>query len=191
MTGMQREPSEDANGEGDLLVVRPETPADREAIASVVAAAFRSQREADLVDDIRASADYIPELSLVAVERVTGEIVGHVMVSHTDLDDGETRHQILHLAPLAVAPSHQRQGIGSSLVYEVLAAAKAHGAPFVVLQGDPRYYGRFGFEPSTRHGISLDLPDWAVPEAAQIIVLRDYDPALRGRVVYPPAFDEV
>jgi putative acetyltransferase len=176
-------------GEDDGRVVRRETPADRGAIAAVVAAAFGSRREADLVDDIRASPEYIAELSLVA--EAHGQIVGHVMVSYTALEDGDTRHRIFHLAPLAVEPSRQRRGIGASLVRSVVASAELLGAPFVVLQGDPRYYSRLGFESSTRHGISIDLPDWAPPEAAQIIRLRSYDASVRGRVVYPPAFDEV
>ncbi len=169
--------------------IRPEGARDHDAIAAVVAAAFGSAREADLVDAIRSSPEYIAELALVA--ETDGEVVGHVMVSYTALDDGRSFHQIFQLAPLAVDPARQGQGIGSSLVNDVIAAAKSFGAPFVVLEGDPRYYRRFGFEPAARHGISLDLPEWAAPEAAQVIVLRDYDPALRGRVVYPPAFDEV
>jgi putative acetyltransferase len=170
-------------------IIRSEESRDHDAIAAVVAAAFGSRREADLVDAIRSSPEYIPELTLVA--EAGNDVVGHVMVSYTALDDGDSLHQIFQLAPLAVDPARQRQGIGSSLVTDVIAAAKAFGAPFVVLQGDPRYYSRFGFEPAARHGITLDLPDWASPEAAQIIVLRDYDPVPRGRVVYPPAFDEV
>jgi putative acetyltransferase len=170
-------------------IIRPEEARDHGAIAAAVAAAFGSQREADLVDAIRSSPEYIPELALVA--EVGGEVVGHVMVSYTALDNGESLHQVFQLAPLAVDPGRQGRGIGSSLVKDVIAAARSFGAPFVVLQGDPRYYGRFGFEPAARHGISLDLPEWAPPEAAQVIVLRDYDPALRGRVVDPPAFDEV
>jgi putative acetyltransferase len=58
-----------------------------------------------------------------------------------------------------------------------------------VLEGSPVYYGRFGFEPSADYGIHLPLPDWAPPEAAQVLRLRNYDPSIRGHVVYPPAFD--
>jgi putative acetyltransferase len=170
-------------------IIRPERARDHDAIATVVADAFGSPREADLVDAIRSSPEYIPELTLVA--EVGGEVVGHVMVSYAALDNGESLHQIFQLAPLAVNRARQGQGIGSSLVNDVIAAARSFGAPFVVLQGDPRYYGRFGFEPAAQYGISLDLPEWAPPEAAQVVVLRDYDPELRGRVVYPPAFDEV
>ena|SRR5881275_2980666 len=59
----------------------------------------------------------------------------------------------------------------------------------VALEGDPRYYSRFGFEHSVRYGIHITLPSWAPPEAAQVLRLMHYDPAIRGTVVYPPAFD--
>jgi putative acetyltransferase len=168
------------------LVIREERTADYEAIHEVVAAAFRSQVEAVLVRDIRASPEYIPELALVAESN--GDIVGHVMVSHTALHDGELCHRIHHLSPLAVAPSHQRRGIGSALVRTVTSAAEQMGAPFVVLEGSPAYYPRLGFEPAAGFGITIDLPSWAPPDAAQILPLRDYDPSVRGHVVYPPAF---
>jgi putative acetyltransferase len=169
--------------------IRPERAGDGDAITIVVAAAFGSRAEADLVDAIRASPEYIPKLSLVAA--LAGEVVGHVMVSHTALHDGPVQHRIFHLSPLAIAPDHQRRGIGSALVRAVTAAAEALGAPFVVLEGSPAYYGRLGFEPADRYGITMPLPSWAPPEAAQILRLRGYDPSIRGQVVYPPAFDAV
>lgn len=171
------------------LTIRPEVDTERGAIAAVVATAFGSWAEVELVDAIRSSLEYIPEPSLVAV--VDGEVVGHVMVSFTELRIADGRYRIFHLSPLAVAPAHQRRGIGSALVRAVTAAAKEMGAPFVVLEGDPSYYGRLGFEPSAQRGIMIDLPAWAPPAAAQMIVLRDYDPAMRGKVVYPPAFGAV
>jgi putative acetyltransferase len=169
--------------------IRPETPADRDAIAAVVAAAFRSDAEAQLVERIRASDAFVVDLSLVAV--LGDRVVGHVMVSHVGLRDGEDEQRILSLSPLAVAPDAQARGIGSALVRAVAARAEELGAPLVVLEGDPAYYGRFGFEWSVPLGIHVDLPSWAPPEAAQVLRLRRYDPAIRGRVVYPPAFDDV
>jgi putative acetyltransferase len=170
------------------VTIRSERAEDHEAIRRVVAAAFRSDREADLVDAIRTSPEYVPDLALVA--EVDGIVVGHVMVSFTSLDDGSTRHRIYHLSPLAVAPDHQRAGIGSALVDAVVERARDQGAQFVVLEGDPRYYGRLGFVPSSRYDIFIDLPDWAPPEASQIRLLFD-TPTVSGRVVYPPAFDAV
>lgn len=174
----------------DQVTIRPEAPGDHAAIADVVSAAFGSDREAQLVAAIRASPAFVPELALVAV--LDGAVVGHVVVSYVGLADGDGRlRQIASLSPLAVAPEHQRQGIGSALVRAVVAEADRRGELLVVLEGDPGYYGRLGFEHSVPHGITITLPSWAPPEAAQILRLRRYDPALAGHVVYPPAFDRV
>jgi putative acetyltransferase len=170
------------------LALRPEEPADHPAIARVVEAAFGSPTEARLVEDIRASPEFVPELALVAV--LDGEVVGHTMVSGATLhtDDGR-RHPIVMLSPLAVAPEQQGQGIGSALVREVVDRADRRGEPFVVLEGSPDYYGRLGFEPASLHGMVLPLPSWARAEAAQVVRLTNDDPDLTGRVVYPAAFD--
>lgn len=170
------------------VLVRPERADDTQAIRGVVTAAFGSQREADLVEAIRASPEYIPSLALVA--EVDDNVVGHVMVSVTSLEDGSVRHPIHHLSPLAVAPEFQQRGIGSALVEAVIGRARDHGAAFVVLEGDPRYYGRLGFEPSAPYGIFITLPSWAPPEASQIRLLSG-PPSVSGRVVYPPAFAAV
>lgn len=169
--------------------IRPETPDDIAAISAVVEAAFETDAEARLVEAIRDSDRFAADLSLVAVEGDT--VVGHVMISYADLDDDGIRHRVGILAPVAVHPEAQGRGIGRSLVRESLARAEALGEPMVVLEGSPRYYGSLGFEPSTRYGITIDLPDWAPTEAAQVYRLAGYDPAIRGRLVLPPAFETV
>ena len=173
-------------------MIRAEHPDDFDAIAVVVEAAFKSPVEARLVELIRASEHYVPELSLVAEDN--GQIVGHTMLSYTALrsDDPAVEDRwILQLSPLAVAPDRQKEGIGEALVRTSCALADDRGEPFVVLEGSPTYYGRFGFEPSSAYGIELPIPDWAPKDASQIFRLRAYDPNLRGKVVYPPAFHEV
>jgi putative acetyltransferase len=168
--------------------IRPETPADHAAIAAVVGDAFGSPVEVRLVEAIRASAYYRPELALVAC--VDDRVVGHVMISGTPLWIGDEPRTIAMLSPLAVAPDQHGRGIGSALVRDVVQRADDAGEPLVVLEGSPVFYGRLGFEHSVPHGIELPIEDWAPPEAAQVQRLRAYDPALRGRVVYPPAFSE-
>jgi len=171
-------------------VIRPESADDHAAIRRVVAAAFGSHVEADLVEHIRASPEYVPQLALVA--EIDGEIVGHVMISGALIRNGVGSRAVAMLSPLAVAPTHQRHGIGGQLVRAAVALADGRGEPLVVLQGSAKYYSRFGFEHSTPHGIEMHLPDWAASESAQAMLLSAYDasdPSLKGMVVLPAAFD--
>ena len=172
------------------MIIRPEQPADHPAIRRVVAAAFGSDVEADLVDRIRASPEYVAEMALVA--EVDGEVAGHVMISGATLNHSLGPRPIVMLSPLAVEPAAQGRGIGGALVRAALTIADRRGEPIVVLEGSPHYYSRFGFEHSLHHGIELPLPHWAVSEAGQVMRLSSFDPddaTLRGTVVYPAAFD--
>jgi putative acetyltransferase len=172
------------------VTIRPEWPADEGAIRVVVSAAFGSDAEAQLVDRIRASPEYLPELALVAL--VDGKVVGHVMGSYAVVLNDAGGRRICMLSPLAVLPDRHKRGIGGGLVRALLAAADARGEPAMILEGDPAYYGRFGFVPAQGYGIEMPIPDWAPPEAAQIMPLSSFDPddpTLRGTVVYPAAFD--
>ena len=166
--------------------IRPERPADHPAIRRLVAAAFDPEPVADLVDAIRASEHYLPAMAFVA--EIAGTVVGHTMISGATLRAADNEWPIVMLSPLAVAKTHRRQGIGGVLVRAVCAIVDQRGEPLVVIEGDPAYYGRFGFEHSLLYGIEIELPEWAPPEAAQVMRLASYDPALRGKVEYPPAF---
>lgn len=169
------------------VAIRPECPDDFQAIRALVAAAFESVAEADLVEAIRASEHYIAEMALVA--EIGGELVGHVMISGATLRSDDRDRPIVMLAPLAVTPALQRSGIGSALVRAVTAVADERGEPLVILEGGPAYYSRFGFEPAYEHGIEITVPHWAPREAGQVLRLAEYDSSLTGLAVYPPAFD--
>jgi putative acetyltransferase len=173
-------------------VIRQSSASDHGAIRRIVADAFGSEAEADLVERIRASPEYEPSMDLVAELDDLG-VVGHVMISRAILrsPDGCDR-SIVMLSPLAVAPIAQGTGVGGDLVRAATAIADQRGEPLVVLEGSPAYYSRFGFVAAAAHVLTLPLPDWAPAAAAQVMLLTAYDPtddSLRGTVVYPPAFD--
>lgn len=170
-------------------LIRPESPEDFPAIRTVQVAAFSEDRVADGVDRIRESWIYRPALSLVAVS--DGVVVGHVMITGCTVTGEAGEREVAMLTPLGVLPEHQRRGIGSALVRAALAGAEQAGEPFVVLEGSPVYYGPLGFVASRDHGIEMQLPDWAPPEAGQVHLLPAYDPAdatLRGAISYPPVY---
>ena len=170
-----------------MIDVRPERPDDRVAVAAVVRDAFGSHGPfvAAFVDAIRESENYVPELALVAVDG--SGVVGHVMLSWVPLE-GSARDRILNLTPLAVRPDRQRTGVGTRLVASALALADEAGEPAVVVEGVPAYYPRFGFERASALGFRP--PHDGIPDAAFMVKrLAAWDPAVAGRVVYPPAFD--
>ena len=173
----------------DGVMIRPEGVADHRLIADLLTTAFESPAIARLVDAIRASVSFVPGLSLVAESG--GVIIGHVMISHAEIHGDVVVHRVANLSPLAVDASYRRRGIGSALVREAVARADGLGEACVVLEGSPKFYGRLGFEHSARYGIEIKLPEWAPPEAAQVRTLSNYEPSIRGLVVYPPPFSDV
>ena len=169
------------------VVLRPEAAEDQDAVRAVVSAAFSPEVEvAGLVDALRASAAFLPGLSIVAT--LEGVVVGHVLLTAAELVDGPLQHRVLVLSPLSVHPERQRRGVGAALVTHALERAEAVGEELVVLQGSPRYYPRFGFRDSRTLGVTMDLPDWAPPEAGMARPLRAYRPSTRGRLVESQPF---
>jgi putative acetyltransferase len=163
------------------VIIRPETAADHDAIRKVNDEAFGEPIEAKIVDAIRTSDRYVPELSLVAVSE--GQTLGHVISSYVDVEPGTRR--VLQVGPLAVLPSHQRRGIGSALMEETIRIADARGEPLLLIEGNPKYYERFGFTRADAVGIEPP-PEAHGPQYFMIRPLASYDPAFRGRAIYPP-----
>ncbi len=128
-------------------LVRDEAPGDADAVRDVVARAFEQSAEAVLVDALRKAGK--ATISLVA-ER-DGRIIGHVLFSPVTLAEAPHAPFASGLAPLAVLPEAQKQGVGSALVRAGLARCRAAGHAFVVVLGSPAYYGRFGFVAAERH----------------------------------------
>jgi putative acetyltransferase len=108
---------------------------------------------------------------------VEGAVVGHILFSPVRLEAADGREWSgMGLAPLAVLPEWQGQGIGSELIGAGLASLRQTQCPFVVVLGHPGYYPRFGFGPASRHGIRCK---WDVPDEAFMILVLDED-QMRG-----------
>jgi len=167
------------------MQIRPETENDQSAVSAINTSAFETPAEAKLVDALREKAD--PVVSLVAED--DGKIHGHIMFSPVTLS-GHPDLKILGLAPMAVMPEQQRQGIGSALVRAGLEQCKQLGCVAVVVLGHPNYYPRFGFLPSTHFEI---VSEYQVPE--EVFMAMELQPeALQGKsgcVKYHAAFSEL
>ncbi|MET9933121.1 MULTISPECIES: bifunctional class I SAM-dependent methyltransferase/N-acetyltransferase [unclassified Streptomyces] len=161
---------------------RPEASGEEAEVRRVEVAAFGSEAEADLVDALRADPGaWLPGLSYVA-EAPDGTVAAHALITRCHVGGAPAAA----LAPVAVAPEHQRTGAGQAVVRAVLDAARLRGETLVLVLGHPEYYPRFGFERASAYGIrpGFEVPD----EAMRALVLDDSAPVPTGALAYPPAF---
>lgn len=168
------------------LIIRPETQSDREAIRDVNVRAFERENEARLIDLLRASTHFIPELSLVAVD--AAHVVGHILFSRIHIQMPERVVPALALAPMAVLPERQNRGVGAGLIRYGLEECRRLGHRIVVVVGHPAYYPRFGFSSARAKGLEAPYPDPVF--MAQELVPGGLD-GVRGTVEYPPEFAAV
>jgi predicted N-acetyltransferase YhbS len=164
--------------------VRPEsgTGADAAAVRAVDLAAFPTAEEADLVEALRADPDaWFGDLALLA-EDERGRVVGHTVLTRCHVGTSPA----LALAPVAVLPDHQGQGVGTVLVRAALAAARTRREHHVIVLGHPSYYPRFGFSRASVHGIKVafDVPD----EALMALTLDRSVPLPSGTIRYAAPF---
>jgi putative acetyltransferase len=166
------------------MIIREERQGDAERIRAVHVAAFETSTEADLVDALRRHAT--PLISLVAED--DANIVGHILFSPVTLANGP-RLILMGLAPMAVVPSRQRQGFGSTLLRQGLERCGRLDTAAVVVLGHAAYYPRFGFIPAVRLSLrcEYDVPD----EAFMVRELRDGAlSGLSGTIRYHPVFGD-
>lgn len=170
-----------------MIKYRPEKYSDRAAIFEINRLAFPEDNEARLVDMLRESESYVNGLSIVAEK--DGEIVGHILFTKLTIESPEGDSVVLSLAPLAIKPDFQRQGIGSGLLKEGIKACKSSGYQAIVVVGHPEYYPRFGFISARKNGLEAPFP---VPDEAFMVY--ELSPgsldSISGIIRYPPEFDE-
>lgn len=171
-----------------LLKVRAEAAEDISAIRKLNKKAFKGNDESKLIDAIRESDGFIPGLSLAAEK--DGKIVGHILFSPVKIKGPSGAAPALALAPMAVLPAFQNQGIGTELVKRGLDECRKLGHKIVVVVGHAGYYPRFGFVKAGEKG--LQLPFEAPDEIFMVIELVPGALSeVNGTVEYPPAFHAV
>lgn len=170
------------------MLIRPEQIDDFEAIARVNQLAFGRDNEARLIERLRDTSEYHPGLSLVAVDE--NQIIGHILFSQIAIKSEEAWIPALALAPLAVIPDRQYQGVGTALVEQGILVCHQLGHRIIIVLGHAEYYPHFGFQPASRFGIRCPFP---VPdEVFMVLGLRPGAlKAVQGTVVYPEAFNQV
>lgn len=142
------------------MFIRQEEIKDYKIVYSVIKKAFSCAQHTDgnehnLVDALRSSKAFIPELSLVA--EINGKIVGHIMFTKANIDN----NVVLALASLSVLPEYQKKGVGTALIKEGHKIAKKLGYGYSIVLGSEKYYPKTGYLPANRFGIkpSFDVPE--------------------------------
>lgn len=167
------------------MLIRQETKDDHAAVHSLVKTAFKYAEYSDgsehcLVDALRKSSAFIPELSLVA--ELDGKLAGHIMFTK-GLAGSRT---VLILAPLSVLPEFQNRGIGTALIKEGHMKAEAMGYDYSIVVGSETFYPRLGYIKADTLG--LKTPDGIDPKNFMAIKLNKNAENISGAVTYPKEF---
>jgi putative acetyltransferase len=170
-----------------MVIIRTEQTTDIPQVRIVNELAFGRAAEAGVVDRLRHAVACADALSLVAEEG--GAVVGRILFTPALIEGAGRRVVGMGLAPLAVLPDHQGQGIGSTLVRHGLKIPGERYCPFIIVLGHPAYYSRFGFERASQHGLACQ---WEVPDEAFMVLILDAAAlaGVSGEARYRAEFDE-
>ena len=168
-----------------MIEIRQENKKDYEEVYKLVKTAFEiaehsDGNEQDLVVNLRNSDSFIPELSLVAVK--DNKIVGYILFTKIKIEN----HEEIALAPLAVLPEYQKQGIGSKLIEEGHKIAKKLGYHYSIVLGSENYYPKFGYIPAIQYGIKA--PFEVQNENFMAVKLNETNTEIKGVVQYAKEF---
>lgn len=171
------------------ITIKSESPQHNNDVHAVIKAAFGKDNEVELVKQLRGSKQFIPELSMVAL--VDDKVVGHAMLSAAFIEKASSeRIEVLALAPVAVHPDFQNQGIGKKLVNSLLALTEVRFGEIyrgIIVLGANKYYSQFGFVPANEFGVCAPFKCDEKDFMAMPIVKNGLSNC-QGEVVYPPAF---
>ena len=163
---------------------RMETPGDEPGIFQVHKQAFGRETESLLLDRLRESGDLF--LSML-VDTADGKIIGHVGFSPVKLKEDSAANALV-LAPVAVLPEWQGQGIGTRLIRAALVGLERQSVGRVFVVGEPAYFERFGFSSDQAAGFHSQNSG---PNFLALNLSSGMDKNSTGTLIYSPAFTEL
>lgn len=174
------------------IKLRQETEQDHKSVFQVIQKAFENEEYSDhkeqfLVERLRKSNTFIPELSIVA--EVDNKNVGHILLTKLEIENDINTYESLALAPVSVLPEFQGKGVGSKLILHSHEVAKELGYKSIILLGHEKYYPRFGYELTNKYGIEMPF-DVPAENCMVAVLAKNGLSGVRGKVIYPDAFFE-
>lgn len=178
------------------LIIRPETPKDYKEIVSLVLRSFKEGTGYSdgtdvvaLIEEIRVSKYYIPELSFVA--EIDGIIVGHFLFSHFPLSQTAQgghidNNEIVMLAPVSVHADYFHQHVGITMLTLGIEKVREAGFKGITVEGDFHFYNRIGFKTSSEYNI-YPTSGWPMDEPRCMMCQETFDGSLKetkGYIVY-------
>lgn len=176
----------------EYLNIRKEITTDHKDVFILITKAFSAlehseHKEQFLVERLRNSTAFIPELSLVA--EMDNRIVGYILLTKISIQNDSKEWPSLALAPVAVDPDFQGRGIGGKLIMAAHRIAVESGHKSVILLGHAEYYPKFGYVPTVNFGISLPFEVPAENCMAVELTPKGLE-GVSGTVEYPHEFFE-
>ena len=173
-----------------MINIRETFDTDLNDILLVERSAFGGNEEAELVKKLLCDPSAKPTLSLLAVRE--DRPVGHILFTTTRIENQSNKISSVILAPLAVVPDAQRQGIGRKLIEQGLRILSKSGVDLVFVLGYPEYYSRQGFQPAGTFGLEASYP--IPPQHSDAWMVSFLNPevknSVRGRVICADALNK-
>ena len=170
--------------------IRPEKPEDFVEIRILIEDAFKNEILSDhteqlLVERLRKSPAYVPELAFVATDN--NKIVGCLLLTKIKITNKTKESEALTLAPVAVLTEYQKRGIGSKLIKHAHQKAKELQFGSIFLVGHETYYPKFGYQLANKYSIQFPF-DAPLINCMAIELYPKALESITGMITYPEAF---